>query len=160
MFAKTSYTGLTFAKLADEYPNGILYREGLEVGDFFAGVRTPDGGINLASPELIEEMERMRDYVPPSDYPLRLIGLRELQSLNSWMHNSARLMPQRRVFGARIHPIDAMAAGLEQGDDCVISSPTGSIRAPVMVTEDVRSEERRGGKEWVSTCRFRWSPYH
>src|SRR3546814_5226671 len=33
MFAKTSYTGLTFAKLADEYPNGILYREGLEVGE-------------------------------------------------------------------------------------------------------------------------------
>src|SRR3546814_10480094 len=23
-----------------------------------------------------------------------------------------------------------------------------------------RSEERRGGKEWVSTGRFRWSPYH
>src|SRR3546814_16362000 len=23
-----------------------------------------------------------------------------------------------------------------------------------------RSEERRGGKECVSTCRFRWSPYH
>src|SRR3546814_12900945 len=23
-----------------------------------------------------------------------------------------------------------------------------------------RSEERRGGKEWVSTCRIRWSPYH
>src|SRR3546814_21160651 len=23
-----------------------------------------------------------------------------------------------------------------------------------------RSEERRGGQEWVSTCRSRWSPYH
>src|SRR3546814_18020445 len=23
-----------------------------------------------------------------------------------------------------------------------------------------RSEERRGGKECVSTCRYRWSPYH
>src|SRR3546814_15633489 len=23
-----------------------------------------------------------------------------------------------------------------------------------------RSEERRGGKEWVSTCKSRWSPYH
>src|SRR3546814_20877055 len=23
-----------------------------------------------------------------------------------------------------------------------------------------RSEKRRGGKEWVRTCRFRWSPYH
>src|SRR3546814_12946217 len=24
----------------------------------------------------------------------------------------------------------------------------------------IRSEERRVGKEWVSTCRSRWSPYH
>src|SRR3546814_16755403 len=24
----------------------------------------------------------------------------------------------------------------------------------------LRSEERRGGNEWVSTCRSRWSPYH
>src|SRR3546814_11177024 len=23
-----------------------------------------------------------------------------------------------------------------------------------------RSEERRGGTEWVSTCRYRWSPDH
>src|SRR3546814_6228334 len=23
-----------------------------------------------------------------------------------------------------------------------------------------RTEERRVGKEWVSTCRYRWSPYH
>src|SRR3546814_11893571 len=23
-----------------------------------------------------------------------------------------------------------------------------------------RSEERRGGKEWVSTCSSRWAPYH
>src|SRR3546814_14220049 len=26
--------------------------------------------------------------------------------------------------------------------------------------ESKRSEERRGGKECVSTCRSRWSPYH
>src|SRR3546814_3237599 len=26
--------------------------------------------------------------------------------------------------------------------------------------DDARSEERRVGKEWVSTCRSRWSPYH
>src|SRR3546814_15598668 len=29
---------------------------------------------------------------------------------------------------------------------------------PVNAAE--RSEERRVGKEWVSTCRYRWSPYH
>src|SRR3546814_15811713 len=27
-------------------------------------------------------------------------------------------------------------------------------------TLDPRSEERRVGKEWVSTCRSRWSPIH
>src|SRR3546814_6819837 len=27
-------------------------------------------------------------------------------------------------------------------------------------TADIRSEERRVGKECVSTCRSRWSPYH
>src|SRR3546814_1365582 len=33
--------------------------------------------------------------------------------------------------------------------------PLGDV--PVLVD---RSEERRGGKECVSTCRSRWSPYH
>src|SRR3546814_7033939 len=28
------------------------------------------------------------------------------------------------------------------------------------IERDVRSEERRVGKECVSTCRSRWSPYH
>src|SRR3546814_21201416 len=29
-----------------------------------------------------------------------------------------------------------------------------------MVKQTMRSEERRGGTECVSTCRSRWSPYH
>src|SRR3546814_15609211 len=28
------------------------------------------------------------------------------------------------------------------------------------IVDDLRSEERRVGKECVSTCRSRWSPYH
>src|SRR3546814_15043780 len=31
---------------------------------------------------------------------------------------------------------------------------------PVAQGQRVRSEERRVGKECVSTCRSRWSPYH
>src|SRR3546814_5152658 len=34
--------------------------------------------------------------------------------------------------------------------------PTAAAKAPV----GARSEERRVGKECVSTCRSRWSPYH
>src|SRR3546814_18339090 len=34
-------------------------------------------------------------------------------------------------------------------------------RSPAVLQERIgRSEERRVGKECVSTCRFRWSPYH
>ena len=49
------------------------------------------------------------------DFPLRLIGLRELRSHNSWMHNSPLLMRGGRVQALRIHPDDAAAAGLEDG---------------------------------------------
>src|SRR3546814_11405311 len=31
---------------------------------------------------------------------------------------------------------------------------------PIEILEIARSEERRVGKECVSTCRSRWSPYH
>src|SRR3546814_1173836 len=35
------------------------------------------------------------------------------------------------------------------------------IGPPILVgAAQQRSEERRGGKECVSTCRSRWSPYH
>ena len=30
----------------------------------------------------------------------------------------------------------------------------------VAYEQNIRSEERRVGKECVSTCRSRWSPYH
>src|SRR3546814_8506658 len=33
-------------------------------------------------------------------------------------------------------------------------------RVPLWATINERSEERRVGKECVSTCRSRWSPYH
>src|SRR3546814_18204179 len=34
-------------------------------------------------------------------------------------------------------------------------------QGPAMTIADrMRSEERRVGKEWVSTCSSRWSPYH
>ena len=37
-------------------------------------------------------------------------------------------------------------------------SATSGFEAPVR--DYLRSEERRVGKECVSTCRSRWSPYH
>src|SRR3546814_12412987 len=45
----------------------------------------------------------------------------------------------------------------------VYDGQTATIRVdayPNQVWKAVRSEERRVGKECVSTCRSRWSPYH
>src|SRR3546814_20271612 len=36
----------------------------------------------------------------------------------------------------------------------------GVIDATLAAAKEVSSEERRVGKECVSTCRYRWSPYH
>src|SRR3546814_8933625 len=46
----------------------------------------------------------------------------------------------------------------------VLPASAAAQGAPIIVTgtglPDTRSEERRVGKECVSTCRSRWSPYH
>src|SRR3546814_9028417 len=42
----------------------------------------------------------------------------------------------------------------------LLSARNPSFRAHMLVPEGSRSEERRVGKECVSTCRSRWSPYH
>src|SRR3546814_1126024 len=51
----------------------------------------------------------------------------------------------------------------DPGNDGSQSSPyhsAGKLRGRLPVLRDGRSEERRVGKECVSTCRSRWSPYH
>src|SRR3546814_8935247 len=49
--------------------------------------------------------------------------------------------------------LEAHGTGTELGDPIEIAGLTAAFRHD-------RSEERRVGKECVSTCRFRWSPYH
>src|SRR3546814_11939492 len=67
-------------------------------------------------------------------------------------------------------------AGLWFCEACYFMTPEGQTAAAAMLADacgvdgddddgqhngtSVRSEERRVGKECVSTCRSRWSPYH
>src|SRR3546814_3759332 len=44
-------------------------------------------------------------------------------------------------------PVDLLVVGVEEQQERVVD-------------DALRSEERRVGKECVSTCRSRWSPYH
>src|SRR3546814_4708199 len=45
-------------------------------------------------------------------------------------------------------------------DDRLEVAGLGALAVGLEVDEVTRSEERRVGKECVSTCRYRWSPYH
>src|SRR3546814_196670 len=59
------------------------------------------------------------------------------------------------ALGDLRHGLADVGAVLEDG------IARGDIRQGDLVAErDGRSEERRVGKECVSTCRSRWSPYH
>src|SRR3546814_995482 len=51
------------------------------------------------------------------------------------------------------------AVGLGQLDPVTVQVIDGADMDTVRA-DHVRSEERRVGKECVSTCRSRWSPYH
>ena len=65
----------------------------------------------------------------------------------------ARVVPDRRGDTTESSGGAVVAGEGGGGDDDVARTPTSPVPS-------ARSEERRVGKECVSTCRSRWSPYH
>lgn len=127
------------ARVLRENPHGIVLADSAPVGLQKAVVRHRDGLVRLDEPTLLKALARV-DLTHPvdPDYPLRMIGLREIRSHNSWMHNAPSLMKGRaRVHAARINPADAEAAGLVDGGRVAITSKTGRIETRVLVTDEV-----------------------
>src|SRR3546814_16362954 len=63
-------------------------------------------------------------------------------------------------------PVPVVTSSLLQIPQVQASLPPGrrvgvlAYDARRLSIAQLRSEERRVGQEWVSTCRSRWSPYH
>ena len=91
-------------------------------------------------------LERENGHDPA--FPMRMIGLRELRSHNSWMHNVPKLMQGGRVHAARVHPEDAAASGIEDGALCRLLSPSGSIELAAKVTDEVMGGDGRSAHGW------------
>src|SRR3546814_20310501 len=62
---------------------------------------------------------------------------------------------EERTIGARVRNLLAQDYPATRLKVLVVSDGSGDRTA-----EEARSEERRVGKECVSTCRSRWAPYH
>jgi anaerobic selenocysteine-containing dehydrogenase len=120
-------------------PHGIVLADHLKGDVLRSKIRHRDNRVRLDPPEVLADARTLaaRNGGDP-DFPLRLIGLRELRSHNSWMHNSPLLMRGERRHTARVHPEDAAAAGLADGDACRVTSPHGSVELPATLTDEVK----------------------
>src|SRR3546814_18585045 len=92
--------------------------------------------------------------IHPTTYELRL-GI-----LQAKAEQSTTDIPVK-VLEFLAHKITSNVRELEGALNRILAHAT-LVGRPVTLetTQEVRSEERRVGKECVSTCRSRWSPYH
>ena len=128
--------GLSMAKLRAN-PHGVVLRDHVETGVLGRVVRHKGKRVHLAPAEILDVLAKLGLRKDSVDFPLRLIGLRELKSHNSWMHNSPSLMRGDREHTARINPVDAAAAGIEDGKPCRVASAAGSVELPATLTDEV-----------------------
>jgi anaerobic selenocysteine-containing dehydrogenase len=130
--------GLSIGRLR-RLPHGVVLKEQVPTGVLSKRVRHRDRRVRLDPPEIAVQLNRLETASDhDGGYPLRLIGMRELRSHNSWMHNAAALMAGGRRHTLRMSVEDTRRLGIQGGDVVRVSSRTGTIEVPVEVTDDVR----------------------
>ena len=101
-------------------------------------IMTKDRMIHAAPDDLIEECARFGTRLREAkDDSLRLIGRRHVRSNNSWLHNSKRLVKGPDRCTLIIHPSDAEARGIEQGDTVTITSRVGEVETSAEVSDAI-----------------------
>lgn len=101
-------------------------------------VTTMSGKVELAPEPIISDLVRLSSAVSEhQEGGLVLVGRRELQSNNSWLHNTEVLVRGRHRCTLHVHPADAKRANVEDGDEIEVTSRTGSLTAAVEVTDSV-----------------------
>ena len=138
--------GLTLAKLR-------AHPEGIDLGPLKPSLRAMLGArhrrIHLLPPGVRRELPLLADLFtrplataasgqPEGARVLKLIGRRDVRSNNSWMHNSERLVSGKARCTLWIHPQDAQAHQLQDGQTVTVASRVGRVQVPVQVTADIR----------------------
>jgi anaerobic selenocysteine-containing dehydrogenase len=100
-------------------------------------LRTPSGKVELAPPEIVADVERLRGGLAAANGEMVLIGRRQLRSNNSWMHNIPVLVKGKDRCTMWINPGDADRLGLGDGQLARLRSEAGEITAPVEVTDAI-----------------------
>jgi anaerobic selenocysteine-containing dehydrogenase len=105
---------------------------------------TKDKQINLAPAIFVKDLERLqKQYLMTSqskdapEFDLLLIGRRDPRTNNSWLHNSYRMVKGKNRCLAMIHPDDATARNIEDGELVHIKSRVGAINITVVITDEM-----------------------
>jgi anaerobic selenocysteine-containing dehydrogenase len=103
---------------------------------------TRERRVQLAPAPLVADVQRLRQSFPEGTPTaeadtLLLIGRRHLRDNNSWLHNVPRLVSGKPRCTLMVHPEDARRLGLREGEEALITSRVGEVRAPVSVTDEV-----------------------
>ncbi len=101
---------------------------------------TPQKRIALAPRPFLDDVARLEarlDAARLDDEQLLLIGRRQLRSNNSWMHNSERLVKGPEACTLLMHPDDARARGLADGDRVQVRSRVGQVAVPLALSSDI-----------------------
>jgi len=125
----------------EKHPHGILLAEH-SAGDFLGTDRvlTDDGKVNLAPRDLVDSFEKRAEQLYEDELAnrdkLKLIGKREISTMNSSMANSPVLVKDVTNY-IYIHPEDAERAGVSNDDNVEVSTTHGRIEIPVRVSDEV-----------------------
>jgi anaerobic selenocysteine-containing dehydrogenase len=126
--------GLSLAKLRAS-PHGV------DLGPleprFPSRLRTKAKRIALAPRLYLDDLPRLRARLTAPPAELTLIGRRHLRSNNSWCHNTTRLVKGPPRCTLLIHPTDAAARGIADGDTVELASKTGRVRVPAEVSDEI-----------------------
>jgi anaerobic selenocysteine-containing dehydrogenase len=129
--------GLSFDTLTGKQPHGVVLADNLDEGVLRDVVVYRDRRVHLRHPDIEAELDALTRRTIPDGFPLRVIGMRELRSENSWMHNAPLLMRGNREQRALMHVDDAQQHGIDDGEVVRVSSPHGHIEIPVSLTRDI-----------------------
>lgn len=129
--------GLTLRRLVQQYPHGVVVAQHVRTGVLPNAIAYLSRRIKLAHTGIADEVEKLANRRQPDGYPLKMIGMREPRSENSWMHNSPLLMRGDRTHRALVHVDDAERLAIADDDLVRISSPYGAITLPICTTKDL-----------------------
>ncbi|MFG6199559.1 molybdopterin-dependent oxidoreductase [Nonomuraea sp. JJY05] len=98
-------------------------------------LKTASGLIELAPPQIVEDVERLRGKLDEDPPEIVLIGRRHLRSNNSWLHNVGPLVGGSNTCTLQINPADVTRLGLD--GEAVVRSAKGQLTVPLEPTDTI-----------------------